>query len=138
VFDRIFRGALGAALIALLAGCSEQVTSSAGCPELCTSQSKQLRDTVLVGSVVQDSTITGFPLFGSTLDVTMVSRGDTADVRAVARYDTLPNVKPSGDTITVVDSAQLVFAIDTTTTRPMGPVQVDAFDVDTTADDVVR
>ena len=136
MFDRISRGALGAALIALLAACSEQVTTSAGCPELCSSQSKQLRDTVLIGSVVQDSTIAGFPLFGSTVDVTMVSRGDTADVRAVARYDTLPNVKPSGDTITVVDSAQLVFAIDTTTTRPMGPVQVDAFDVDTTADDV--
>ena len=134
--DRIFRGALGAALIALLAGCSEQVTSSAGCPELCTSQSRQLRDTMLVGSVVQDSTLTGFPPFGSTSSITIVSRGDTADVRAVARYDTLPILKTGGDTITVVDSAHLRFAIDTIAAHPMGPVQIDAFDVDTTADDV--
>jgi hypothetical protein len=140
VHDRIFRGALGATLIAILAGCSEQVTGSLGCPDLCTDQSGSLRDTVLTASVVQDTTLMGFPLFGSTPDLTLVARGDTADVRVVARYDTLPNTytKPNGETdsIRVVDTAHVLFVVDTTIAKPRVAVRIDAFDVDATSDDV--
>jgi hypothetical protein len=66
VSDRISRGALGAILFLVLASCSENVTSSLGCPSLCTDQSATLRDTLLVGSVVVDSTVTGFPLLGES------------------------------------------------------------------------
>src|SRR5687768_4059867 len=44
VCDRFLRGALGAALMLALGGCSENVASSLACPELCTDQSAQLKD----------------------------------------------------------------------------------------------
>jgi hypothetical protein len=95
---------------------------------------------VLTASVLTDTTLMGFPLFGSTPDLTLVARGDTADVRVVARYDTLPNTytKTGGDldTIRVVDSAHVLVLIDTTIHKPTVAVQIDAFDVDTASDDV--
>ena len=87
--DRLLRGALGAALLLVLAACSEQVTGSLGCPQLCSDQSVQLRDTVLVGGVTLDTTFTGFPRLGTPGTLTLVAQGDTADVRLVARFDTL-------------------------------------------------
>jgi hypothetical protein len=139
---RILRGALGVALALVLAGCSEQVTGSLGCPELCTDQSAQLRDTVLTGAVVLDTTFTGFPRLGAASTFTLVAQGDTADVRLVARFDTLPNLyRPTGatadSTVSRVDSATLVLVIDTTFAKPTVPVRIEAFDVDTTAADTL-
>lgn len=141
--DRILRGALGIALLFTLSACSEQVTSSLGCPELCTDQSAQLRDTVLADAVVFDTTLTGYPQLGTTRELSLVARGDTADVRVVARFDTLPNrfvpPKPQSDSlIAFVDSATMIFTIDTAFVRPTSPVTIDAFDVDTTAADTNR
>ena len=140
--DRLLRGALGAALLLILAACSEQVTGSLGCPQLCSDQSVQLRDTVLVSGVTLDTTFTGFPRLGTPSTLTLVAQGDTADVRLVARFDTLKyTYRPTGATtdtaITRVDSAALLFLIDTTIARPTGPVRLEAFDVDTTAADTV-
>jgi hypothetical protein len=141
--DRISRGALGAALFIALAGCSEQVTGSLGCPDLCTDQSATLRDTTLVGAVVVDSTFMGFPQLGATRDLALVSQGDTSDVRVIARFDSLPQtyvpLAPQPDSLVkFVDSAQVKFLIDTTFTRPTIAVTIQAFDVDTTADDTTR
>jgi hypothetical protein len=140
VLDRIIRGALVATLFAVLAGCSEQVTGSLGCPELCSDQSASLKDTVLTASVDTAVTLMGFPLFGSTPDLALVARGDTADVRIVARYDTLPDTYTNStgglDTIRVVDTAHVLFVVDTTAGKPRVAVRIDAFDVDITADDV--
>jgi hypothetical protein len=138
--DRIFRTALGAILFLALAACSEQVVSSLGCPQLCTDQSASLRDTILTDVVVLDSTLVGFPLLGETRELSLVARGDTADVRVVARYDTLPSVyrvpgATADSTIRRVDSATFIFRIDTTVTKPRIAVTIDAFDVDTTAAD---
>lgn len=140
--DRILRGALGATLCFVLGACSEQVTSSLACPELCTDQSAMLRDTVLTGAVVLDTTFNGFPLLGETRDIALVARGDTADVRIIARFDTLPNrfvpLVPQADSlISMVDSASLIFRVDTTFQKATAPVTIDAFDVDTTAADTV-
>jgi hypothetical protein len=139
VLDRIFRGALGVALlVAVAAGCSEQVTGTLGCPDLCADESQVLRDTVLLGSVVTDTTLMGFPLLGTTPSITLVARGDTADVRLAIRYDTLPNMfVPAGgtlDTIRVVDSAHVLFLTDSTQPKPTVPITLEAYDVDTTAD----
>ena len=141
--DRIVRGALGIALLLSLGACSEQVTSSLGCPELCSDQSATLRDTVLTEAVVFDTTLTGYPLLGTTRDVSLVNRGDTADVRVVARFDTLPSrfVPPApqpDSSITFVDSATMIFVIDTAFVRPTSAITIDAFDVDTTAADTNR
>jgi hypothetical protein len=142
VSDRILRGALGAALLFSLAACSEQVTSSLACPELCTDQSAVLRDTVLTGAVVLDTTFNGFPLLGETRDIALVARGDTADVRIITRFDTLPTtfvpLAPQPDSlIAFVDSASLIFRVDTTFEQARVPVTIEAFDVDTTAADTV-
>ena len=142
VSDRILRGALGAALFLALGACSEQVTSSIGCPELCADESATLRDTVLVGAVVLDTTFMGFPLLGESRDLALVARGDTADVRLVARFDTLPSTfvpaAPQPDSlISFVDSAAFLFRVDTSFEKPKVPIVIEAFDVDTTANDTI-
>jgi hypothetical protein len=138
--DRIVRGALGIALLFSLAACSEQVTSSLGCPELCSDQSATLRDTVLTEAVVFDSTLIGFPPLGTSRELSLIARGDTADVRVVARFDTLPNrfvpaTAQADSLIAFVDSATLIFVVDTTVVRPLRAITIDAYDVDTTAAD---
>lgn len=141
VSDRILRGALAALLVVgALEACSEQVSTSLGCPDLCTDQSAVLRDTILAGGVVVDSSLLGFAGIGDMRDITLLNQGDTADVRLVARFDTLPQTyRPTGasadSAITRVDSASLIFFIDTLTVKPTSPITVDAFDVDTTAKD---
>lgn len=141
--DRIFRGALGAFLfIGMFGACSEQVTGSLGCPALCADASAPLRDTILTGAVILDTTFLGFPRPGESHDVTMINQGDTADVRIGIRYDTLPAnyqvVGASSDSlIRKVDSATMIFVIDTLVTKPTTPITIDAFDIDTTATDTL-
>lgn len=138
--DRILRGALGAFLcIGMFAACSEQVTGSLGCPALCIDESATLRDTILTGAVIIDSTFLGFPRPGESLDITMINQGDTADVRIGIHYDTLPASYGalSDSLIRKVDSATMIFVIDTLVTKPTTPITIDAFDIDTTATDTL-
>jgi hypothetical protein len=140
---RMLRGALGALLIVSFTACSEQLSGSIGCPQLCGDQSATLRDTTLTGVVFLDTAFAGFPLFGGARDFTLITQGDSADVRLVTRFDTLPNTFRDPDAtvdsaIVRVDSARLVFMVDTTIGRPTSPITIDAFDVDTTADDSLR
>jgi hypothetical protein len=139
VSDRILRGALGALLlIGTLASCTEQVTGSLGCPDLCTDESAVLRDTTLLATIVIDTTFGGFPRLGEDHDITLWNNLDTADVRLVTRFDSLsPTYLLAGvdSLVRRVDSAQLIFLIDTLTSRPTLPFTIDAFDVDTTTTD---
>jgi hypothetical protein len=139
----MIRGALGALLLLNGVACTEEVTGSLGCPQLCADQTADLRDTTLTATLALDSTLTGFPQFGTSRDFTLIAQGDTADVRLVIRFDTLPNTfrhpNASVDSaITRVDSARIVFVVDTTIGRPKAPVTIEAFDVDTTAADSLR
>ncbi|MFL5619045.1 MAG: hypothetical protein ACJ79A_11730 [Gemmatimonadaceae bacterium] len=138
--DRILRGALGALLLLGFVACTEEVTGSLGCPNLCGDQSAALRDTTLTGVITVDSVLAGYPEFGAAREFTLMAQGDTADVRLVIRFDTLPNTfrhpNASADSaITRVDSARIFFVVDTTIGRPKAAVTIDAFDVDTTAAD---
>ena len=138
--DRILRGALGAFLfIGIFAACSEQVTGSLGCPALCIDESATLRDTILTGAVIIDSTFVGFPRPGESLNITMINQGDSADVRIGIHYDTLPASYGalSDSLIRKVDSATMIFVIDTLVTKPTTPITIDAFDIDTTATDTL-
>ena len=141
--DRIFRGALAALLFAgVLTACSEKVTGSLGCPALCVDASAALRDTILTSAVVLDSTFIGFPRQGETRDFTLLSLGDTADVRLGVHYDTLKTryqiTGASSDSlIRKVDSATMIFLIDTTVVKPIRPFTIDAFDIDTSATDTL-
>ncbi len=139
--DRIFRSAFGALLlIGTLVSCKEQVTGTIGCPELCTDESAAVRDTILTGAIVIDTTFLGFPRLGEDRDVSLWNNVDTADVRLVARFDSLPInyqiVGASSDSlIRRVDSASLIFTVDTVIQKATLPITIDAYDVDTTAAD---
>ena len=139
--DRIIRNALGAfLLIGIFAACSEQVTGTLGCPALCVDESATLRDTVLSGVISLDSTFIGFPRPGENRDITLINQVDTADVRIGVHYDTLPASyqipgATSDSLIRKVDSATMIFVIDTTLTKPTTPITIEAFDIDTTASD---
>ena len=141
--DRILRSAFGALLlIGTLVSCKEQVTGTLGCPELCTDESASVRDTILTGSIVIDTTFLGFPRLGEDRDISLWNHVDTADVRLVARFDSLPLnyqiVGASSDSlIRRVDSASLIFTIDTLLQKPTLPITIDAYDVDTTSTDTL-
>ena len=139
--DRILRSAFGAFLfIGVFAACSEQVTGSLGCPDLCVDESAALRDTILTDAIVIDSTFVGFPRLGESRDITLFNQGDTADVRLGIHYDTLPAryqiIGATSDSlIRKVDSATMIFIIDTLVSKPTTPITIDAFDIDTTVTD---
>ncbi|CAN5362416.1 hypothetical protein BH09GEM1_BH09GEM1_31070 [soil metagenome] len=141
MLDRIIRSAFAAfLLVGTFAACSEQLTSSLGCPSLCVDESATLRDTVVSGVISLDSTFIGFPRPGENRDITLINQVDTADVRLGVHYDTLPvRYQIAGATsdslIRKVDSATMIFLIDTTLTKPTTPITIDAFDIDTTASD---
>jgi hypothetical protein len=141
VSDRILRSAFGALLlIGTLVSCKEQVTGTLGCPELCTDESAAVRDTILTGAVVIDTTFLGFPRQGEDRDISLWNVVDTADVRLVARFDSLPInyqiVGASSDSlIRRVDSASLIFTVDTILQKATLPLTIDAYDVDTTSAD---
>ena len=118
------------------------MTGSLGCPELCSDQSAQLRDTVLAGTIVLDTTLRGFPRLGEPSPLTLVAQGDTADVRIVTRFDSLRTTfripaATADSTISRVDSATLILALDSAVRRPAGALTIQAFDVDTTAEDTL-
>ncbi|MEP6732816.1 MAG: hypothetical protein ABJE10_19380 [bacterium] len=139
--DRILRSAFGALLlIGTLVGCKEQVTGSLGCPDLCTDESGLLRDTTLLAAIAIDTTFVGFPRIGEDRDISLWNNLDTADVRLAVRYDTLPRTyrlasAQTDSIIRLVDSATLIFVIDTLLQKPTLPITIDAFDIDTVAPD---
>ena len=139
--DRILRSAFGALLfIGVFTACSERLTGSLGCPDLCVDESAALRDTTLTDAIVIDSTFIGFPRLGETRDISLFNQGDTADVRLGIHYDTLPSryqiIGATSDSlIRKVDSATMIFLIDTLVSKPTTPITIDAFDIDTTVTD---
>ena len=140
--NRILKGALGAFLSLAFMACSENLTGSLGCPELCQDQSALLRDTTLTGVLVVDTVVTGFPLQSTARDFTLLSRGDSGDIRVVFRFDTLVDTfrHPNASTdsaITRVSNALIHFAVDTSYGKLKAPITVDAYDVDTTAADTL-
>lgn len=139
------RVAVLAALVALVSAgaCTEQLDSgptcgtSAAATGLCPLANEQLRDTV-IDPVALDTTLSGFPLFGSTrpLLVAAAPAPDSLDVRAVIRFDSIPakyGPAAGGDSvaITTVDSTYLRLQLDTTALAPTAAVTLEAYDVDT-------
>jgi hypothetical protein len=127
--------ALGAALVA--AACNEDLTGGSACPDVCPPQNIQVTDTVL-DAVALDTTLAGFPLLGTEPKMLLASRGDTLDVRAVIRFDTLDTIFTRGgvdSSIYALQRAYLLLRIDTLNTHYEPPVRIDLYDVDTTAAD---
>lgn len=102
-------------LVAVLGACTEKLDTGASCPLLCPGQEIVVRDTVIEPAYVLDTSLVGYPIQGLEFPLLLSARGDTLDVRAVVRFDTLQrNYTPTGDTlqpITMVDSVLLTLRL---------------------------
>ena len=138
------RATLVAALVAVsaLGACTEELSTLSGCPVLCPGQDVSILDTVLDPAITFDTTLAPFPIIGSESVLLLADRGDTLDVRAIVRFDTLPRrYSPTGDTLTPItrlDSATLAVQLKRTALAPPETFVLEAYDVtDTVAVDSV-
>jgi hypothetical protein len=127
---------VGATILAT--ACTEKLDSGSACPALCPVEQLDIRDTTIEG-VVLDTTVGLFPPIGGESQIPLTRRVDgSLDVRAAVRYDTLPFTYISRErtdttySIAFVDSAKLVFNIDTTIAVLADSVTFGAYDIDTT------
>jgi hypothetical protein len=123
--------------LAVAAGCSERIEGGEGCPELCPTENVPVKDTTL-DAVVFDTVLSGYPGPGEQALFLLAAqpRPDTAEVRAVVRFDSLPaRYFPAGAAdsvqITQVDSGFITLHLDTTGTLLSGAATISAYDVDT-------
>jgi hypothetical protein len=127
-----------AALFVLISSCSENLDSSGACPVLCPPIGGDVQN-ITIDAVVIDTTVPSLSGLGTEPGLLLAARGDTLDTRVIIRLDSLPaTFIPAGDTarpITTVDSAYLQLRIDTLSIKGAGPVTIEAYDVDTTAND---
>jgi hypothetical protein len=133
--------ALGsAALLVSFASCTENLDSSAVCNVLCPAVGGEIQN-VTLDAVVLDTTVQALSGLGTEPALLLASRGDTLDTRVVVRFDSLPSkFAPVSDTarpITSVDSAYILFKLDTLSIKGPGPVTIEAYDVDTVANDTL-
>lgn len=129
--------ALAAAAVSIWS-CTENLDSSGVCNVLCPPVGGEVKN-ITINGVVLDTTVNSLSSLGTELGVLLANRGDTLDTRVVIRFDSLPSkFTPTGDTaraITTVDSAFLLLRVDTTSIKGASTVTIEAYDVDTTAND---
>jgi hypothetical protein len=127
-----------AALFVSILSCSENLDSSGVCPVLCPQIGGDVTN-ITIDAVVVDTTVPSLSGLGTEPGLLLASRGDTLDTRVVMRFDSLPaTFKPATDTtqaITSVDSAYVQLILDTLSIKGAEPVTIEAYDVDTTAND---
>jgi hypothetical protein len=128
-----------AALLVSILSCSENLDSSGTCPVLCPQIGGNVQN-ITIDAVVIDTTVPALSGLGTEPGLLLAFRGDTLDTRVVVRFDSLPAtfIPAAGDTarpITSVDSAYVQFILDTLSIKGTGPVTIEAYDVDTTAND---
>ena len=118
--------------------CSENLDSSGVCAVLCPPIGGDVQN-ITIDAVVVDTTVPALSGLGTEPGLLLASRGDTLDTRVVIRFDSLPTTFiPVGDTarpIASVDSAYIQLMLDTLTIKGAEPVTIEAYDVDTTAND---
>jgi len=134
----LLRSLATALLFVSFASCSENLDSSGVCSVLCPLVGGDVQN-VTLDAVVLDTTVQSLSGLGTEPGLLLASRGDTLDTRVIIRFDSLPaTFAPKGDTvrpITTVDGAYLQLRIDTLSIKGPGPVTIEAYDVDTTAND---
>jgi hypothetical protein len=127
-----------AALFVSILSCSENLDSSGVCSVLCPPIGGDVKN-ITIDAVVIDTTVPSLSGLGTEDGLLLAARGDTLDTRVVVRFDSLPaTFTPTGDTaqaITSVDSAYIRFTLDTLSIKGAEPVTIEAYDVDTTAND---
>ncbi len=129
--------AAGSAAV-LLGSCTEKLDSSGVCAVLCPPLGGAVQN-VTIDAVAFDTTVQALSGLGAEARLLLATRGDTLDARVVLRFDSLPATFREGtDTakaITLVDSASLRLRVDTLSIKGSDPVTIEAYDVDTTAND---
>lgn len=129
--------AAGSAAV-LLGSCTEKLESSGVCAVLCPPLGGAVQN-VTIDAVAFDTTVQALSGLGAEARLLLATRGDTLDARVVLRFDSLPATFREGtDTakaITLVDSASLRLRVDTLSIKGSDPVTIEAYDVDTTAND---
>jgi hypothetical protein len=134
----LLRSFATAALFIAVPSCSENLDSSGVCPVLCPSLGGDVQNVVL-DAVAIDTTVNSLSGLGEEPALLLASRGDTLDTRVVIRFDSLPStftpVGGASQNITTVDSAYIQLRVDTLSIKGDGPFTIEAYDVDTTAND---
>lgn len=129
---------LTAAVFYAAVSCAENLDSSPVCDVLCPPMGGDIQN-VTIDAVVIDTTVQSISSLGSEPGLLLANRGDTLDTRVILRFDTLPDkFVPQGDTlqlIKTVDSAYIQLRLDTLSIKGAGQVTIEAYDVDTTAED---
>ena len=120
------------------AACSEDLTTSSTCPELCPEQDLTVQQVELM-PVSLDTTLAGFPVLGAEQSLLVARAGDSLDVRAVVRFDSLPDSYQDEDGVKrtiseVVEPTVEVLLARKLTTTPTA-VTLEAYDVAVTGDD---
>jgi hypothetical protein len=132
------RLAISAVLYVSISSCSENLDSSGVCDVLCPSVGGSVK-TVTIDAVVVDTTVQALSGLGTEPALLLANRGDTLDTRVVIRFDSLPaKFIPKNDTsqdIQSVDSAYILMRLDTLDIKGADVVTIEAYDVDTTAND---
>ena len=127
-----------AALFVSISSCSENLDSSGVCGVLCPPVGGDVKN-ITLDAIVIDTTVQSLSGLGTEPRLLLANRGDTLDTRVIVRFDSLPEkFLPTGDTsrvISSVDSAYILLRLDTLTIKGAEPVTIEAYDVDTTADD---
>jgi hypothetical protein len=135
----LLRSLATAALFVSFVSCSEKLDSSGVCSVLCPPIGGDVQN-VTLDAIALDTTVQALSGLGTEPGLLLASRGDTLDTRVIIRFDSLPSIfAPKGfDTaqaILSVDSAFLSLMVDTLSIKGPGPVTIEAYDVDTTAND---
>lgn len=124
---------LALGLVVLVGACAEDLDTGASCPALCPGQELVVLDTTLTPAIVFDTTLGPYPFTGFETPILLAHRGDTLDVRMVARFDTLVrDYAPSGDTLRPVrrvDSASVAIRLVKTALPLPATFFLDAYDV---------
>lgn len=119
--------------------CSENLDSSGVCNVLCPPIGGDVTTLTIEGAVQIDTSVPSGSGLGTESGLFLANRIDTLDTRVILRFDSLPQTFiPTGDTaraIQSVDSAYILLRIDTLSIKGPGPVTIEAYDVDTTAND---
>jgi hypothetical protein len=127
-----------AALLAAFISCSENLDSSGACAVLCPPVGGDVQN-ITLDAVALDTSVQALAGLGAEPGLLLASRGDTLETRVILRFDSLPTrFLPAGDStqnIQSVDSAYILFKLDTVSIKGTGPFTIEAYDVDTTAND---
>ena len=127
-----------AAFFFSISSCSENLDSSGVCDVLCPEIGGDVKTDIL-DAVTLDTTVQTLSGLGLEPALLLANRGDTLDTRVILRFDSLPKrFVPKNDTlqdIKSVDSAYILMRLDTLSIKMTDLVTIEAYDVDTTADD---